>query len=658
MAESSNNVAPGQPSWWPPSAGNGTISPAPSTAARSVTLHDPSTWGGATGTGQNTFFITGTKPIGEIDWAAHGVDPSTMGGNSNAVGRTPTPQNTGFPPPSISAQGNGGNGGTPAGGCGCVPPDKSPTAAATNGGKGNGILFGENFDCYAQRIGDDGLLDDARLAVAGKITNTAINANGQGKVNEQFVYVPGSGTPTVPASKWSMSFESDHTSIPGLTFNESTGLLNGTLEESAYGTVYKVKITAIASDATELDARAYTFAPSKPVVGSTISLVQPYVPQSGGAKITSGFGLRTHPLTGLQKLHKGQDWVAVSPAAKGKGTIVAAADGVVSGVGNDAKGYGKNIKITHQDAQGKTLCVTLYGHLSQILVTAGQVVTKGQTIGKEGSTGASTGPHLHFEVRLGGTIPVDPTPYLNGQVIQTPPEGSGSGDSSTNNAHPALTIGEVNGRLGSSCPAVIDGSNTDSSGDTNNNSPTSSVCAPDVRPSKEDVKKEIARAFDWWNAKYAGNPAKLLTEEDKNLLLFIAKIESNFDPWAKNPTSSATGLYQMLDRTAEAYYKGEVAEAAGTTGSVFNCQNRGDAFLSTIAMAKFYTSEMRKYWDTYISSGKTSIGGMTIKSTPHSARYNTLTKAEFIYGLIHHDGVGNAVNGIDKGGVSYYRSRA
>lgn len=117
----------------------------------------------------------------------------------------------------------------------------------------------------------------------------------------------------------------------------------------------------------------------------------------------------------------------------------------------------------------------------------------------------------------------------------------------------------------------------------------------------------------------------------------------------------------MLDRTAEAYFKEEVVEARLPlpTGSVIaTCENRGDSFLSTIAMARFYTSEMRKYWDTYVSSGKTTIAGMTIKNTPHSARYNTLTKAEFIYGLIHHDGVGNAVNGIDKGGVAYYRSRA
>jgi murein DD-endopeptidase MepM/ murein hydrolase activator NlpD len=90
----------------------------------------------------------------------------------------------------------------------------------------------------------------------------------------------------------------------------------------------------------------------------------------------------------------------------GSGTpIHAAADGVVVSSG-PLGGYGTATVIDH----GNTLA-TVYGHQSATLVSAGQKVTKNQVIGRVGSTGMSTGPHLHFEVRKNGT-PVDPMPYL------------------------------------------------------------------------------------------------------------------------------------------------------------------------------------------------------------------------------------------------------
>jgi murein DD-endopeptidase MepM/ murein hydrolase activator NlpD len=114
--------------------------------------------------------------------------------------------------------------------------------------------------------------------------------------------------------------------------------------------------------------------------------------------VTSRFGLRAHPLFGRRHFHTGVDIAAPH------GTPVrAAADGTVLYAGWYG-GYGKLVVLDH--GQGVS---TLYGHLSQILVTAGQRVGRNHLIGRVGSTGYSTGPHLHFEVRRNGR-PIDPIP--------------------------------------------------------------------------------------------------------------------------------------------------------------------------------------------------------------------------------------------------------
>jgi murein DD-endopeptidase MepM/ murein hydrolase activator NlpD len=123
------------------------------------------------------------------------------------------------------------------------------------------------------------------------------------------------------------------------------------------------------------------------------------------AVITQGFGptdLWFEPaLGGFAHFHTGIDIAAP------QGTeIHAADDGVVALVGGGTTGYGNYVVIAH--AGGLT---TLYGHMLQPLVKQGDHVVQGQVIGLEGSTGNSTGPHVHFEVRVNGQ-PVDPTPYL------------------------------------------------------------------------------------------------------------------------------------------------------------------------------------------------------------------------------------------------------
>ena len=119
------------------------------------------------------------------------------------------------------------------------------------------------------------------------------------------------------------------------------------------------------------------------------------------APITSPFGYRTDPVTGAQAFHAGLDYGASCGTP-----IRAAGTGVVISAGFNSGGYGNMTLINHGGGMS-----TLYGHQSSIIVSAGQNVSQGQVIGYVGSTGKSTGCHLHFEVRVNGN-PVDPRGYL------------------------------------------------------------------------------------------------------------------------------------------------------------------------------------------------------------------------------------------------------
>nr|WP_238339530.1 M23 family metallopeptidase [Novosphingobium ginsenosidimutans] len=123
-----------------------------------------------------------------------------------------------------------------------------------------------------------------------------------------------------------------------------------------------------------------------------------------GAALTSGFGMRTHPVLGGRRGHKGID--LSSPIGT---PIYATADAVVTRA-DWFSSYGLFISLDH----GAQL-ETRYGHLSRLNVAEGQVVKKGDLIGYVGSTGRSTGPHLHYEVRIAGTA-VNPVPYMQGDA--------------------------------------------------------------------------------------------------------------------------------------------------------------------------------------------------------------------------------------------------
>ena len=117
-------------------------------------------------------------------------------------------------------------------------------------------------------------------------------------------------------------------------------------------------------------------------------------------RITSRFGWRVHPILGSRRFHAGMDFGA------SQGTPIRAADAGRVLYSGWYGGYGRTVIINHGDG-----LTTLYGHASQVYVSEGAVVKQGQVIAAVGSTGLSTGPHLHFEVRRNGS-PTNPASYL------------------------------------------------------------------------------------------------------------------------------------------------------------------------------------------------------------------------------------------------------
>lgn len=126
-----------------------------------------------------------------------------------------------------------------------------------------------------------------------------------------------------------------------------------------------------------------------------------YIKPISGGRLSSNFGRRSAPTRGASTYHKGIDWatpVGTSVVASSGGTVIRAGWG---------SGYGYVVYIDHGDGRQ-----TRYGHLSKVLVKAGQTVTQGQKIALSGNTGRSTGPHVHFEILINGAQ-VNPMQYLS-----------------------------------------------------------------------------------------------------------------------------------------------------------------------------------------------------------------------------------------------------
>lgn len=123
-------------------------------------------------------------------------------------------------------------------------------------------------------------------------------------------------------------------------------------------------------------------------------------PTPGYSTISSAFGYRTHPIFGDTRYHSGIDISAPS------GATIAAADSGTVVTATYSSSYGNYVVISHGNGNS-----TLYAHMSSMAVSSGTAVTKGQTIGYVGSTGWSTGAHLHFEIKVAGSL-VDPASYF------------------------------------------------------------------------------------------------------------------------------------------------------------------------------------------------------------------------------------------------------
>jgi len=182
-------------------------------------------------------------------------------------------------------------------------------------------------------------------------------------------------------------------------------------------------LTELRSKKLEIEARIVTLEKESDGIALTLFAIQAdqpdyvagsiaFTPPLPGARFSSPFGQRIHPILNYQRLHAGVDLGASTGEP-----ILATADGVVA-IAAVRGGYGNCVVIDHGSA-----IASLYGHQSRMLVRPGQRVKAGDVIGEVGSTGLSTGPHLHFETRFRG-IPVNP---LNFVALEGAPGGPPAG---------------------------------------------------------------------------------------------------------------------------------------------------------------------------------------------------------------------------------------
>ncbi len=244
------------------------------------------------------------------------------------------------------------------------------------------------------------------------------------------------------------------------------------------------------------------------------------------ADVTQGFGPTIFsaepPYGGYAHFHTGIDF-GLPP-----GTAVdAAAAGRVVAAGWDSSGFGLRVVIDHGNG-----IRTLYGHLESIGVAPGDAVQAGQEIGLSGSTGNSTGPHLHFGVERNGRW-VDPTPYLQPQGGNASAAATGASSPASSVVTPAPVVGDQTpGLIGTGAP--IGGGQSDTG------------------PSPAPTTAQSATSPAVLNFSNLIRQVSLATGVPSSLLSSVMHAESGGDPRAVSP-ASAKGLMQLTDPVASAY---------------------------------------------------------------------------------------------------------
>jgi murein DD-endopeptidase MepM/ murein hydrolase activator NlpD len=520
----------------------------------------------------------------------------------------------------------------------------------------NYLQKGESIECASARD-DDADEMQATPPTPDRIKNNSVSANCEMKMDETFVLTEGSLSAAYQSPpKYELKIKDDQgaekqPSDLGLTFDGTSGKLSGTIKDEFEKKTLTFTVKAIDANNKEIDERTYNMA-AKKCNGNELTLINPLP----GSVKTSDYGPRAKPCPKCTDFHKGIDL-----AMRGGRIvdIVAAADGeVIAAVSNGtSQGYGNKVIIRHTAPDGTHLADTLYAHMSQVYVSVGQKVTSGTAIAKEGHAGVGTGNHLHFELILPNGGKTDPWPYINdNKKIESTgtnpasdnPNAPGQQLKKDNTPPKKLSDADVKAKTG--CPkfenspdgrTYNDGKSAP--GDKQIIGSTAPSCRPanykQNHPSAAEVQAKVRATAD-------KHPE--LDEEDKKYLLKLCSIEGGNNPYAKNPKSSATGLYQMLNGTSGEYY--------AKAGIEPTCENRCDPEKSTEAMIIMLKEEKQAY-TTYKANG--TIGGKAVQNNSNTAIYQNATKGEFMY-MIHGQGFGGMRKGTDNAPafLRHYRTHA